>query len=127
MDDVESEAVLPLRAVVPNTAAPSWKVTVPVAVPVGEPTCAVKMTAWPTVGGFSEEATAVEVPALTPVPDRGTVVPVGEVLSITLRVALPGPTTLGAKDTSTWQEFPFWRVALVQRSDWRKKSASPET
>ena len=56
-----------LRVAVPNVAAPSLKVTVPVGVPVPGAvavTVAVKVTDWPKTEGLTEEATAVVVLAL---------------------------------------------------------------
>ena len=71
---MENVAAPPLTVAVPNTVAPSRNCTVPVA---KEGTCAVNVTAWPTVDGFAEEvsvtvditfstscATAAEVLAL---------------------------------------------------------------
>ena len=40
---------------------PSVKMTVPVGVPIGEVTVAVNVTAWPTLDGLADEATAVVV------------------------------------------------------------------
>ena len=52
-DDVENVATPPaLRVPVPIVVAPSRKVTVPVGVPPGPVTVAVKVTDWPKVEGF---------------------------------------------------------------------------
>ena len=99
--DVENAATLLLIGVLPNTVTPSWKVTVPVAVEVGEKTVAVNVTTWPTLEGFSEETTLVEVAACVPVPVRGTEVVLPGVLSGRLRLALPGPVCIGEKATFT--------------------------
>ena len=53
--------MLPLSAPVPSVVEPSLKVTVPVDVPPGALTVAVKVTGWPYADGFSEEASAVLV------------------------------------------------------------------
>jgi len=60
--EVANVAVPPLTFAVPSVAAPSRKVTVPVA-PAGE-TVAVKVTACPKVDGLRLEATPVVVFAL---------------------------------------------------------------
>jgi hypothetical protein len=66
-DEVVKVALPPERLAVPNVAAPSRNVTVPVGVPTpGETalTVAVKVTAWPDADGFTDEVTVVELLAL---------------------------------------------------------------
>ena len=66
-DDVVKVALPPERLAVPNVAAPSRNVTVPVGVPVAGATAltvAVKVTAWPKRDGFVDEVTVVELLAL---------------------------------------------------------------
>ena len=53
-------------APVPRLVAPSRNVTVPVGMPAGELTVAVKVTGWPKVDGFAEEiAVTVVAPLFT--------------------------------------------------------------
>jgi hypothetical protein len=66
-DDVVKVALPPDRLAVPNVAAPSRNVTVPVGVPAPGATAltvAVKVTAWPEADGFTDEVTVVELLAL---------------------------------------------------------------
>src|SRR2546425_12356028 len=49
---------------VPRLAAPSRNVTVPVGVPAGELTVAVRVTGWPKADGFAEETRAAVVAGL---------------------------------------------------------------
>ena len=66
-DDVVKVALPPERLAVPNVAAPSRNVTVPVGVPAPGATAltvAVKVTAWPDADGFTDEVTVVELLAL---------------------------------------------------------------
>src|SRR5216683_2348335 len=49
---------------VPRLVAPSRNVTVPVGVPAGELTVAVKVTGWPNADGFAEDTRAVVVTGL---------------------------------------------------------------
>jgi hypothetical protein len=63
-DAVANVALLPLSVEVPNTLAPSLKVTVPVGVPAPEATAskvAVNATVAPEVEGFKEDAIVVFV------------------------------------------------------------------
>ena len=62
-DEVVRAAVVPVSDTVPSVVAPSLKVTVPVGVPpplVGV-TVAVKVTGWPTLLGFCDDANVVVV------------------------------------------------------------------
>ena len=62
-EDVVKVACPPLSVPVPSVVAPSLKVTVPVGVPpplVGV-TVAVKVTGWPTLLGFCDDANVVVV------------------------------------------------------------------
>jgi hypothetical protein len=64
-EETESDATPPaLRAPVPIAVAPSRKVTVPVGVPPGPVTVAVKVTDWPKVDGFGEAVRAAVLVAL---------------------------------------------------------------
>ena len=66
-DEVVKVALPPERLAVPNVAAPSRNVTVPVGVPTpGETalTVAVKVTDCPNTDGFTDEVTVVELLAL---------------------------------------------------------------
>ena len=66
-DEVVKVALPPDRLAVPNVAAPSRNVTVPVGVPAPGATAltvAVKVTAWPEADGFTDEVTVVELLAL---------------------------------------------------------------
>jgi hypothetical protein len=60
-DVLKVAAPLPLSVPVPRVVAPSLKVTVPVGVPALHATVAVKVTAWPTGDGVSDELTVVVV------------------------------------------------------------------
>ena len=66
--DVVNDAEPPLIGTVPSVAAPSLKVTLPVGVPEPDAglTVAVNLTDWPKADGFSEDTTAVLVPAGLP-------------------------------------------------------------
>jgi len=57
-------------APVPRLVAPSRNVTVPVGVPAGELTVAVKVTGWPKTLGFAEEIDATVVAPLFTVCDN---------------------------------------------------------
>ena len=63
--DVVNIALPPLSVPVPSVVVPSLNVTVPVGVPDVAATVAVKVTAWPNVEGFSEDATVVELAGFT--------------------------------------------------------------
>jgi hypothetical protein len=65
-DEVVRAATPPLKAPVPRTADPFLKVTISPfgGVPEDELTVALKVTAWPTVDGFSEEVRVVAVEAM---------------------------------------------------------------
>ncbi len=56
---------------VPRLVAPSRKATVPVGVPAGELTVAVKVIGWPKTLGFTEEIDVTVVAALFTVCDNG--------------------------------------------------------
>src|SRR6266536_6068306 len=56
---------------VPRLAAPSRKATVPVGVPAGELTVAVRVTGWPKTLGFTEEIAVTVVAPLFTVWDNG--------------------------------------------------------
>ncbi len=56
---------------VPRLLAPSRNVTVPVGMPAGELTVAVKVTGWPKTLGFAEEIAVTVVAALFTVCDNG--------------------------------------------------------
>src|SRR2546426_3072556 len=55
---------------VPRLAAPSRNVTVPVGMPAGELTVAVKVTGWPKTLGFAEEIDATVVGPLFTICDN---------------------------------------------------------
>src|SRR5215469_1293914 len=119
-------AIPPLRLTVPRVTVPSWKVAVPVGVAaVDDTTCTVRVTGCPKVEGLREDATLVEVPACTPVPDNGTVVVPAGVLSGIVRLALALPATVGLKSTKTRQEAPTRINWPLQPSSVSWKSASP--
>jgi hypothetical protein len=82
--EVAKLALPELRAAVPNVAAPSLKVTVPVGVPAPGPTAdtvAVNVTACPNTDGFSDEVRVVELLALLTVWVRAAEVLVLKLLS----------------------------------------------
>jgi len=56
---------------VPRLVVPSRNVTVPVGMPAGELTVAVKVTGWPKTLGFTEEIDVTVVAALFTVCDNG--------------------------------------------------------
>src|SRR2546425_11411316 len=55
---------------VPRLVAPSRNVTVPVGMPAGELTVAVKVTGWPKAVGFAEEIAVIVVAPLFTVCDK---------------------------------------------------------
>jgi hypothetical protein len=59
--EVVNAAAPAVSVAVPIKVAPSLNVTVPVGVPVALVTEAVKVTAWPTLLGLTEDASAVVV------------------------------------------------------------------
>jgi hypothetical protein len=65
-DEIVRDATPPLKAAVPRTADPFLKVTIsPLGgVPEVELTVALKVIAWPTVDGLSEEVRLVVVEAM---------------------------------------------------------------
>jgi hypothetical protein len=65
-DEVVSDATPELKAAVPRVADPFLKVTISPfgGVPEDELTVALKVIAWPTVDGFSEDVSAVVVKAM---------------------------------------------------------------
>lgn len=63
-----------MRFAVPRLVAPSWRVTLPVAVPAPGATAltvAVMTTDWPKTLGFAEEVSATTVAALFTIWDKG--------------------------------------------------------
>src|SRR6266704_5010 len=75
---------------VPRLVAPSRNVTVPVGMPTGELTVAVKVTGWPKVDGFAEDTRAVVVAGLITVNVAA------------LEVALPAELL-----NTAWYRLPF--------------------
>src|SRR5712691_5646823 len=75
---------------VPRLAAPSRNVTVPVGMPAGELTVAVKVTGWPKTDGFAEDTRAVVVAGLI------------TVNLAALEVALPAELL-----NTAWYKLPF--------------------
>src|SRR6266446_5714254 len=74
---------------VPRLVAPSRNVTVPVGMPAGELTVAVKVTGWPKADGFAEDTRAVVVAGLITVNLAALEVALPADLLNTVRYRLP--------------------------------------